>query len=229
MRIPVPIFALKDILTFACVYQYLWFFCHKKGSTTPIISVEAFASSTGGTFDATLEAISTSEYWLASVVSGDFTGGSITQGRQTSLGTLDGIGKSSTLAGTYTSLFGTVSGNNVVESANTGSSLGYFVLARKSGCVAPTTQASNISFTNVDLYTMTVNWTNGNGSKRVLVMNTSSSFNSIANGTDPLANNNYSGGEQVVYKGTASTTNIRWNFLSLLYLNGPDKIGSLCK
>lgn len=76
-------------------------------------------------------------------------------------------------------------------------------------CAAPTTQASNVSFSSVVQNAMTVSWTNGNGSKRIVIINTVSSFTNPVNGTDPTANPNYSGsGEQVVYNGSGSNVSV---------------------
>jgi hypothetical protein len=71
---------------------------------------------------------------------------------------------------------------------------------------APTTQASNISFSNISQTGMTASWTNGDGAKRVVIMNTSNSFTDPTDGTDPAANTAYSGsGEQVVYNGNGNS------------------------
>ncbi|RLD60732.1 MAG: hypothetical protein DRJ01_09150, partial [Bacteroidetes bacterium] len=74
---------------------------------------------------------------------------------------------------------------------------------------APSTQASNISFTNVDATTLSVDWTSGNGENRIVIMNTSNSFTDPTDGTDPSADNAWKGsGEQVVYNSNGSTVNI---------------------
>ncbi|MFH2143582.1 MAG: lamin tail domain-containing protein [Bacteroidota bacterium] len=76
-------------------------------------------------------------------------------------------------------------------------------------CSAPSTQAYNITFSSVDYLSMNVSWTNGNGSKRVVKMNTSNSFTAPANGTDPAANPVYGGsGEQVVYNNNSNSVSI---------------------
>lgn len=65
---------------------------------------------------------------------------------------------------------------------------------------APTVQASDIAFSNVQQTQMGVSWTPGNGLKRVVKINTVNSFTAPADGTDPPASPVYSGsGEQVVY------------------------------
>jgi hypothetical protein len=74
---------------------------------------------------------------------------------------------------------------------------------------APTTQSSNLVFSPIAINTLTATWTNGNGGKRIVVMNTSNSFTAPVNGVEPVANAVYSGsGEQVVYNGTGNTVNI---------------------
>ena len=76
-----------------------------------------------------------------------------------------------------------------------------------SGCTTPTIQASNISFSSIGAYQMTVNCANGNGTKRIVKINTSNSFSNPANGTDPNAFPIYTGigVEQVVYNGEGNT------------------------
>ena len=56
---------------------------------------------------------------------------------------------------------------------------------------------------------MTANWTNGNGSRRVVKINTSNSFTAPGNATDPTANSSYGGsGEQVVYNGSSNSVTV---------------------
>ncbi|MEZ7866541.1 MAG: choice-of-anchor D domain-containing protein [Paludibacteraceae bacterium] len=71
---------------------------------------------------------------------------------------------------------------------------------------APTTQASAITFSNIGQTGMTAGWTNGNGAKRIVIMNTSNSFTAPTDGADPTANTVYGGsGEQVVYNGSGNS------------------------
>jgi hypothetical protein len=97
--------------------------------TAPQIRVEAFTANAGGTASNPLISLSTTEYWLASVASGPYTNGSVSLARQTALGTLNAIGRSSTLSGAYSNLNGTISGTSINNSDNTGNSLGYFLMA----------------------------------------------------------------------------------------------------
>ncbi len=78
------------------------------------------------------------------------------------------------------------------------------ISAASSACAAPTTQASNITFSTITGSNMTVNWTNGNGAGRVVKMNTSSTITAPSTGDNPTASTAYSGGQQVVFNGTGS-------------------------
>jgi hypothetical protein len=70
-------------------------------------------------------------------------------------------------------------------------------------CSAPATQASAISFSSIMDVSAQVNWINGSGDGRVVIMNSSNSFTAPTNGSNPSANTAYSGaGEQVVFNGT---------------------------
>jgi len=73
----------------------------------------------------------------------------------------------------------------------------------------PTVQASNITFSSITSLSMDVSWTNGDGAKRIVLMNTTNSFTNPADGTDPTANPVYSGtGEQVVFNGSGNTVSV---------------------
>lgn len=98
------------------------------GATGPVISAEAFATTTGGTAGANVASFSTAEYWNTSVVSGNLTSASVSLTRQAALSTLNIIARSSTLTGTYSSLAGTVSGTSINNSNDAGSSLGFFAM-----------------------------------------------------------------------------------------------------
>jgi hypothetical protein len=78
-----------------------------------------------------------------------------------------------------------------------------------SGVTAPTIQASSITFSGISATGMTASWTNGNGAKRVVIMNTTNSFTNPVDGTDPAANTVYGGsGEQVVYNNSSNTVSV---------------------
>jgi len=71
---------------------------------------------------------------------------------------------------------------------------------------APTTQASNITFSSVTGTGMTVSWTNGDGIQRIVLIKTSNTFTDPVDGTDPVANATYGGvGQQVIYNGNGNS------------------------
>jgi hypothetical protein len=74
---------------------------------------------------------------------------------------------------------------------------------------SPTTQATNLNTTPVGNTWMTVNWTNGNGTNRIVLMNKTNSFANPADGTSPTATTTYSGsGQQCIYNGTGTTVKV---------------------
>jgi alpha-tubulin suppressor-like RCC1 family protein len=75
-------------------------------------------------------------------------------------------------------------------------------------CNAPTSQASNITFSTVTSNSMQINWTNGNGSRRIVKIKTSNSFTAPVNGVDYIANPAYLGGEQTIYNGTGNSVTV---------------------
>ena len=73
---------------------------------------------------------------------------------------------------------------------------------------APTVQASNINCSDIGPRSVNVNWTNGNGDRRLVKMNTTNSFTNPVDSTYPVSNPKYTNtGEQVVYKGSDATFN----------------------
>ena len=98
--------------------------------TAPRLRLQAYAANTGGSSTVPLISLSTTEYWQASVVSGTYSGGSVSLTRQIAINEMDAIGRNTTtLNGAYSTLGGTVSGTSLINSSNTGASLGYFVMA----------------------------------------------------------------------------------------------------
>jgi len=87
-----------------------------------------------------------------------------------------------------------------------------------SGTVMPTVQASLIQFHDVLSNTVTTGWTNGNGSKRMVLINTQNFFTVPLNGSDPVANPVYSTpGEQVVFNGTGNSAIVSGLIPSISY------------
>jgi alpha-tubulin suppressor-like RCC1 family protein len=75
-------------------------------------------------------------------------------------------------------------------------------------CAVPTVQASNITFSNVTSNSMIVSWTNGNGSRRIVRINTTNNFTNPINGADYITNPVYLGGEQTVYNGIGNSVTV---------------------
>ncbi len=75
-----------------------------------------------------------------------------------------------------------------------------------SAVAPPAIQAHDLSFSGVGTTGMTASWINGDGAKRIVILNTSNSFTNPADGSDPVANPAYGGtGEQVVYNGAGNS------------------------
>lgn len=65
----------------------------------------------------------------------------------------------------------------------------------------PTLPASHIE-ASIGTNSINLEWTPGNGARRVVIMNTSNYFSAPADGTDPTPNSSYQGyGQQVIYNG----------------------------
>ncbi|MFZ4706236.1 MAG: hypothetical protein ACOYMF_09555, partial [Bacteroidales bacterium] len=76
-------------------------------------------------------------------------------------------------------------------------------------CAPPPTQASNLISPAQGLNDITLQWTNGSGSGRIVIINTVNSFTPPSDGTLYPANTVYGGtGEQVVYNGGGATNSV---------------------
>ena len=77
--------------------------------------------------------------------------------------------------------------------------------------VAPTVQATNLTFTNVADNSMTLNWTRGNGKSVIVLLKVYNTITDIPTGTNYTANSVYGSGTQlglwdyVVYTGTGNS------------------------
>jgi hypothetical protein len=72
----------------------------------------------------------------------------------------------------------------------------------------PTTQAHDITFPTIQSNQLGASWTNGDGTGRLVKVNTSNSFTAPTDGTSPSAATAYSGGEQVVLNGTGNSVTV---------------------
>ncbi|MEI6053531.1 MAG: hypothetical protein WCQ44_12580, partial [Opitutaceae bacterium] len=88
--------------------------------TTPTAQVEAFNTNSSGTFDATLSALSSTEYWSL-VTTGSFTNSTVSASRPTAIAPKDVLAGNATAAnGSYTNLLGTGSTYGVTNSNSIG-------------------------------------------------------------------------------------------------------------
>jgi hypothetical protein len=157
-------------------------------TTTPVITVEAFNANSGGTGGSGIGALSTTEYWNASINSGTWTQGTVSLTRQSALGSLSLIARSSSLAGTYNSLAGTVSGTSINTSNATGNTLGFFALAAPT-LPEPTNQVTNLAASSVTISNIPLTWTSAvTGSQApdgyLIKLNTGTVADPV-DGTDP--------------------------------------------
>ncbi|MDR6967868.1 hypothetical protein J2X31_001882 [Flavobacterium arsenatis] len=85
---------------------------------------------------------------------------------------------------------------------------GYSTVSEVKGPVVPTTQASAIVATS-GLTSTTLTWTNGNGGRRYVVVNTTNSFTDpVDSASVTVAGTVYTSGEQIVYDGTGSSVTV---------------------
>ena len=109
------------------------------GATSPVLQVTAFNSSSGGSADgSTVVSISSAEYWQTKVISGNYSGASLSLGRVAALGTINAIGKgasTSSAATTYSSLAGAIGTLSSQNSINT---------STQTGAIAATTSQFNV-------------------------------------------------------------------------------------
>lgn len=74
---------------------------------------------------------------------------------------------------------------------------------------SPSTQATINSNPISSYNSATLNWSNGNGSKRVVLLSTNSNIIPPQDGTDPIANSVFSSrGQQVIYNGTGNSVTV---------------------
>lgn len=106
-------------------------------------------------------------------------------------------------SGTGTNAFSTLTTEWDVYPMDTFSYLGNHEFSGSGGMVVerPTIQASNIVIYPAN-NEITLEWTPGNGARRVVKINNTNSFSAPADGSNPSANTVYSGsGEQVIFNG----------------------------
>ena len=137
---------------------YLPFSIKTITGTSPVVTLEAFTTGTGGSYIAPITALSTTEYW--SVTETGLTSGQVSLSRQSSLGSLNSIAHCPTasgLTGTYTNVNGTINGTSIQNSDVT--SFSYFTMSQRTLTAATYYYDGSGSLTDI------TNWgTNTDGS-----------------------------------------------------------------
>ncbi|MEI8113829.1 MAG: hypothetical protein WCI54_09365, partial [Bacteroidia bacterium] len=149
--------------------NYLPFTLSTSAASSPVVTIEAFDADAASTetHDATLESISHTEYWNATLNSGTLTG-NVSLTRQTGLATEDVIATSSAQGGSYTSIGGSATGSSI-NNSNSVSSLGYFVMATaKKDCptstaVSPAADQTVCQGVTANQLTATISTSSGTG------------------------------------------------------------------
>ncbi|HRO09645.1 MAG TPA: right-handed parallel beta-helix repeat-containing protein, partial [Saprospiraceae bacterium] len=156
-----------------------------------------------GTFDASSSTLNTSAYNSFVPTVGDVFMIVNNDGNDAIIGTFSGLPE----GGTINNFLGSVNGASITYIGGDGNDI---VLTTIAGlCPAPSTQVSDIAFSNKTQTSMDVSWTNGNGAGRVVIMNTSNSFTDPTDGSNPTANPVYGGsGEQVIYNGSLNSVSV---------------------
>ncbi|MDA3883024.1 MAG: hypothetical protein PF481_07050 [Bacteroidales bacterium] len=85
------------------------------GASAPVVSVDVTVANPSGTTDVLLTGISNAEYWDVSYT-GDLTSAKVTLTDSAGLGSHNAIGHAVSSGGEYTSIFGSVSGNSIINS-----------------------------------------------------------------------------------------------------------------
>ena len=112
------------------------------GTGAVTAQVEAFNTTSGGTYNSTLSSISVTEYWSLATV-GNFTNSSLSVSRPTGISPLNVLAGNATAAnGSYASLLGTPGGFGITNSNSIGT-YRYFVLAQ--GTPTITTSVASLS------------------------------------------------------------------------------------
>jgi len=108
---------------------------------TATAQVQATAGSAGGTYNASLISLSTTEYWSLATT-GSFTNSAISLSRPSTITPLDAIGASATLTGQYVNLNGTTNATGVTSSDPISANR-YFVIAAKKQTITTGTIGSS--------------------------------------------------------------------------------------
>jgi gliding motility-associated-like protein len=134
----------------ACANDYLPFSLNKVASSAVTATVQALTPGSGGTTDATLGVLSSTEYWSFATSAALSAGSKISVARPTPIAPLDSIAQSTTATGTYTSIGGTAVADGVNNSSPIGTNTSLFFTLGGPTLVA-TLPATSITTTSATL------------------------------------------------------------------------------
>ncbi|KEY18804.1 T9SS type A sorting domain-containing protein [Kaistella antarctica] len=136
--------------------------------------------------------------------------------------------KANALAGVY---------GGTISHASAGAATKFVTVSGKVFALKPTTRATDIKFSDITSTTFKINWTNGNGSQRLVVVKKATAVNvDPANGTTYEGNAVYKIGSNlgaenyVVYKGTGTSVSLKGlepdtvYHVSVIEFNGADEV-----
>lgn len=156
------------------------------------------------------------QYKVGSGTYADVTGGSVTVANNFTTGVLSdidlpsGCNNQPAVYLRWIMTSNTSVSNGTVASGGTSRIDEIKITGQTASCTAPTTQSSDITFANTTTSSSDVNWTAGNGSNRLVYMNSSNSFTDPADGGSfPAANTTWANsGQQLIYNGSGSTVSV---------------------
>ncbi|MGG9972202.1 gliding motility-associated C-terminal domain-containing protein [Ferruginibacter sp. SUN002] len=110
-----------------CAATYLPFTINKPASNATVATVQAFNTGSGGTHDASITSLSTTEYWSMTTTAPFTNGANVSVSRSTPLGSVNMLAMSQTTAsGIYTAIGGTVGANDVTNAGTIGNNSPWF-------------------------------------------------------------------------------------------------------
>lgn len=124
--------------------------------------------------------------------------------------------------------------SGTISNSATGAVTKLVAVSAKVLALEPTTAATAVNFSNVTSTSMTVNWTNGNGTERIVLIKEASAVNALpVDGINYIANATYGVGNEigtsnfVIYKGSGSSVTVNGlnpatnYYVSVVEFNGP--------
>ena len=124
-----------------------------RSSTGQTVTVAVLGSNPNGNNGSCVSAVSSTEYWSIKANGASLSGASISLGRSNALGSLNGIGQSTSVNGSYASLGGTITGTNINTSNTlttiTAGNTNYFTIVQVSSTLPSISSPTSTSVTSL--------------------------------------------------------------------------------